>query len=153
VSSASQEPLSEALDGSPSQDPGAVSPTELSVVALISREMVRIYKDQFGRGPTKVKTNWAGQDTVVVTLEDTLTHAERSLLKLGYHDKLRDVRTTFQYASVEQFCEPVERLTKRKVRSFVSGLDTMTDGLSIELFVLHPAGYDGPSRSEVTEPI
>jgi len=51
----------------------------------------------------------------------------------------------FQYAEVELFCVPIERLTGRKVRAFVSGIDTVSD-LSCEMFVLHPVGYDGPSR-------
>jgi hypothetical protein len=33
-----------------------------SVRAEISRQMVRLYKDLFGRGPTKVRTEFAGPD-------------------------------------------------------------------------------------------
>ena len=117
----------------------------------ISNAMVGLYKSQFGRGPTKARTNWAGADTVVVTLEDTLTPAERNLVKMGQHQRLRDTRMFFQYASVREFCEPVERITGRKVRSFLSGIDTEVDGLSVEAFVLHPAGYDGPSRVDRAE--
>jgi hypothetical protein len=57
----------------------------------------------------------------------------------------------FQYATVREFCEPVERLTGRKVRAFLSGIDTEVDGLSTEIFVLHPQGYEGPSRIERAE--
>jgi len=117
-----------------------------AVVVAISREMVRVYKEQFGRGPTTVRTNWAGPDTVVSTLEDTLTPAERNMVRLGEHERLRETRVFFQYVNVAEFCDPVERITGRKVRSFVSGIDTEVDGLSVEVFVLHPSGYDGPSR-------
>jgi hypothetical protein len=34
------------------------------------------------------------------------------------------------------------------VRSFISGIDTEVEGLSTEMFILHPPGYDGPSRIE-----
>src|SRR3954465_12925712 len=121
-------------------------------LSAVSNEMVRIYREQFGRGPTKVRTNWAGQDALVVTLEDTLTPAERNLVKMGEHQRMRDVRMFFQYATVREFCEPVERLTGRKVRSFVSGIDTEVEGLSTEMFVLHPEGYTGPSRIDRAEP-
>jgi uncharacterized protein YbcI len=117
-----------------------------SMLSAISNEMVRIYKDQFGRGPTKTRSNWAGPDTLVVTLEDTLTPAERSLRNLGEHKHLRDLRLLFQYAQTDLFCEPVERLTGRKVRAFVSGIDTDAD-VAIELFVLHPEGYEGAARA------
>jgi len=117
-----------------------------SILSGISNEMVKIYKDQFGRGPTKTRTNWAGPDVVVVTLEDTFTPAERSLRRLGEHERLRELRMVFQYAEADVFCAPIERLTGRKVKAFLSGIDTVTD-VACELFVLHPAGYDGPSRS------
>ncbi len=116
-----------------------------SMLSAISNEMVRIYKDQFGRGPTKTRTNWAGPDAVVVTLEETFTPAEHRLRELGEHQRLRDLRTLFQYADVDAFCEPVERLTGRRVRAFLSGIDTHAD-VATEMFILHPDGYDGPSR-------
>ena len=119
-----------------------------SYLAAISREMVRLYKDQFGRGPTKVRTDWAGPDTLVCTLENTFTPAEHSLIKLDQHQRVRDIRTFFQYATVPEFCEPVERLTGRKVRSFLSAIDTEADGLAMETFILYPAGYEGPSRAD-----
>ena len=105
----------------------------------ISNEMVRIYKEQFGRGPTKVRTNYAGPDTLVCLLEHTFTPAERNLAAMGEHQRLRDIRMLFQYAEVSKFTEPVERITGRRVRSFISGIDTNTD-VACELFVLEPEG-------------
>ena len=119
-----------------------------SVLSAISNEMVAIYKDQFGRGPTKTRTNWAGPDVVVVTLENTFTAAERTLISLGEHGRLRELRMLFQYAEIARFCEPIELLTGRKVRAFISGIDTVAD-LATEMFVLHPEGYDGASRPAV----
>ncbi len=119
-----------------------------SYLADISRAMVRLYKDQFGRGPTKVRTEWAGPDALVCTLENTFTPAERNLIKLNEHRRVRDIRTFFQYATVPEFCEPVERLTGRKVRSFLSAIDTEADGLAMETFILYPAGHTGPSRAD-----
>jgi len=120
---------------------------DASPLLAITNEMVRLYKEQFGRGPTKARALWAGSDLLVVVLEDTLTPAEKNLRDLGEHQRLRDLRTFFQYASAPDFCEPVERITGRKVRAFISGIDTEAEGLSMEVFVLHPEGYDGPSRS------
>ena len=110
---------------------------QLSKLAEVSRAMVRLYKDQFGRGPTRARASWAGQDTLVVVLEDSLTPAEKNLRELGEHQRLRELRTFLQYASDKEFCEPIERITGQRVRSFVSGIDTDQD-ISIEAFVLHP---------------
>ena len=128
----------------PAEPPASTTPSTL--LKAISDEMVGLYKAQFGRGPQRARTEWAGPDTLVVILEDTLTPVEQSLVKMGQHERLRDTRIFFQYATLEQFCEPIERLTGRKVRSFISGIDTQVEGLSTELFVLHPAGSDAPSR-------
>ena len=121
-------------------------PNGESVSLAISNAMVRIYKDQFGRGPTKTRTHWCGPNLITVTLEDTLTPAEHNLVRMGEHQRLRDLRMYFQYASVSEFCGPIEEATGRKVRAFISGIDTEADGLSVETFVLHEEGYDGPSR-------
>ena len=122
-----------------------------SPLLAISNEMVRLYKEQFGRGPTKTRTMWAGSDVLIVVLEETLTPAERNLAQLGEHQRLRDLRTFFQYASTREFCEPVERISGRKVRAFISGIDTWAQGLATETFVLHPEGSDEPSRIDLAD--
>ena len=137
----------------PGSEPGSASnhgTNDHGILSAISNEMVRIYKDQFGRGPTKTRTQWAGPDILVVTLEQTFTPAERRLRELDEHERLRELRLLFQYAAVSVFCDPVEQLTGRKVRAFVSGIDTELD-LASEMFVLHPAGYEGPSRSTLAQ--
>jgi uncharacterized protein YbcI len=117
-----------------------------SVLAEISTEMVRLYKEQFGRGPTRARSYWAGKDTLVCMLEDTLTPAERNLIRAGEHERLRETRMYFQYASTSEFGEPVERLTGRRIKAFISGIDTEAEGLAAELFILHPEGSTEPSR-------
>jgi uncharacterized protein YbcI len=116
---------------------GNVEDRHSSVHAQISREMVRLYKEQFGRGPTKARTDFAGPDVLVCTLEDSLTPAERSLAELGEHQRLRDTRMFFQSATEDKFCDVVEKLLGRRVRGFVSGIDTAKD-ISAELFYLEP---------------
>jgi uncharacterized protein YbcI len=123
-----------------------------NVLMAISNEIVGLFKNQFGRGPTAARASWAGPDIITVVLEETLTPAERNLVRMGEHERLREMRSFFQYASVREFCEPVERLTGRTVRAFISGIDTEADGLAVEMFVLHPAGSDAPSRIARAEP-
>jgi uncharacterized protein YbcI len=108
---------------------------QFSKLAEVSREMVRLYKEQFGRGPTKARSDFAGPDLIVCTLEDTLTPAEKRMAEFGEHQRLRDTRLYFQHATEAQFCEIIERVLERKVRAFISGLDTHND-VAAELFYL-----------------
>lgn len=134
------------MQGTPSDLETAAPGTDLGAV---SREMVRLFKEQFGRGPTRARAHWAGPDTVVCVLEDTLTPAERKLVELGEHQAVREMRMALQHATVPEFCAPVEGITGRKVRAFTSALDTVADGLALEVWVLHPVGYEGEGRVEV----
>src|SRR3954447_8798906 len=109
-----------------------------SVRAEISREMVRLYKNQFGRGPTRARTEFAGPDIVISTLEDSFTPVERRMAEMGEDQRLRDTRTFFQHATEGEFCAVIERLLKRRVRAFVSGIDTTRD-VSAEVFYLETA--------------
>jgi uncharacterized protein YbcI len=97
--------------------------------------MVRLYKDLFGRGPQRARTDFAGPDTIVVTLEQSLTPAERSMAEMGEHQRLRDVRLFFQYAREDDLRGMIERNTGRRVRAFISGMDTVQD-VACEVFYL-----------------
>jgi uncharacterized protein YbcI len=103
----------------------------------LTNAMVRLYKELFGRGPTKARTNYAGPDTLVATLENSLTPAERNMLELDEHQRVREIRMFFQHASDAEFTGTVEEITGRKVWAFVSGMDTHKD-VATEVFYLEP---------------
>jgi uncharacterized protein YbcI len=109
---------------------------------------VRLHKDQFGRGRNRVRTYWCSDDVLSTVREETLPPAGRNLVDMSEDQRLRDTRMLFRYATVRQFCEPVERLTGRRVKAFVSGIDTAVDGLAIDTFGLHPEGRSALSRIE-----
>lgn len=108
-----------------------------SPLQAISNAMAQIYKAQFGRGPTKVKTHFAGPDTVVCLLEDTQTAAERRLVETGEEQRLRDARLFLQAANQDELRAAVQEATGRTVRAFVSGCDPAADA-SAEIFLLDP---------------
>jgi uncharacterized protein YbcI len=104
----------------------------------VTNAMVRIYKDLLGRGPTRARSAYAGPDTLIATLEDSLTPSERHLIAMGEHQKVRDTRHLLQQASEHTLVETVERTTGRRVRALVNGIDTRRD-VSTEVFYLEPA--------------
>jgi uncharacterized protein YbcI len=127
------------MDDGQVQQTGTDSGNHESVRAEISREMVRLYKEQFGRGPTKARTEFAGPDIVICTLEHSFTPAEQRLVEMEEHQRLRDTRMYFQHATERQFRGVIERITGRPVRAFVSGVDTSVD-VSSEVFHLGRVG-------------
>jgi uncharacterized protein YbcI len=103
----------------------------------LTNAMVRLYKELFGRGPTKARTAYAGPDTILATIQNSLTAAERNMIDLGEDQRVREIRMFFQHASEAEFTGTVEQITGRKVWGFVSGTDTSSD-VSSEVFYLEP---------------
>lgn len=132
-----EEGTEDEMDSHPVPESAETADHQSSIRAEISREMVRLYKEQFGRGPTKAKTEFAGPDVLVCTLEDSFTPAERRLAEMGEHQRLRDTRLYFQHATKDEFIGTIERLLNREVRAFNSSIDTHQD-VSVEVFHLEP---------------
>jgi uncharacterized protein YbcI len=109
-----------------------------SILRDISRAMVRLYMEQFGRGPESVSTHYSTPDTIISILGNSLTPVERTMRDIGEEQRLRDIRLMFQHASEPRFREAVEQITGRRVIGFMSGIDVQHD-LSCEVFTLEPA--------------
>ncbi len=120
----------------------ATTVADKSPMLEISNAMVRLYKEAFGRGPTKARAQFAGQDILVVILESSLTVAERNLVAMGEHQRLREARLFFQYALEDQFRAIVEQALGRRTLAFVSGIDTARD-VAVEIFTLEPVADGG----------
>jgi uncharacterized protein YbcI len=102
--------------------------------ATISREIVRLQAEYYGKGPTKART-YIYDDLVVVVLEETFTRAEKTLAQRGEGDAIQHIRRRFQQQMAEDFVGVVEQATGRKVRAFLSDTDISED-ISVETFLL-----------------
>ena len=113
-----------------------------AVRSAISQAIVRIHAEHYGKGATQAKT-YVWDNLVVTVLRDVLTVAERTLVDVDRADTVRDVRTTFQFCLERKFRDAIERLTGRRVHSFMSQVDPVR-GLGVEVFVLEPDEDGGP---------
>jgi uncharacterized protein YbcI len=120
----------------------ATATADRSPLLEISNAMVALFKEAFGRGPTKARAQFAGQDTLLVILESSLTVAERNLVAIGEHRRLREARLFVSDALEDQIRGIVEQALGRKTLAYVSGIDTARD-VTIKLFTLEPAGEEG----------
>jgi uncharacterized protein YbcI len=123
-------------------DPASVATSPL---LEISNATVRLYKKTFGRGPTHARARFAGPDTLVVLLQDTLTVSERRLAALGEHDRLREHRQLLRGALDEEMRALVERIFSRGTVALINGIDTHRD-VAAEVFLLAPPAQLEPSR-------
>jgi uncharacterized protein YbcI len=124
-------------DQSHASGPDVEDPRSDSTLREISKAMVRLYKEQFGRGPETVWTRYSGPDAILTVLGNSLTPVERTMLQMGEEQRLRDIRTMFQHATEPKFRAAVEEITGRRVIGFMSGIDVRND-LSSEVFTLEP---------------
>ncbi len=115
-----------------------------STLLAVSNAMVKLHKEQFGRGPTHARSHFAGPDALLCVLEQVLLPAELKLIELGDDNRVRDARVAFQVATAEEFIAEVEAIVQRKVRAFGSAIDTQQN-VVFENFAFEPrqAGQDG----------
>jgi uncharacterized protein YbcI len=102
--------------------------------AMISKEIVRLQAEYYGKGPTKAKT-YIDDDLVVVVLEESFTRAEKTLAARGDREAIQHIRRRFQQQRADSFTSVVEQATGRKVRVFLSETDIDQD-VSVETFLL-----------------
>ena len=105
--------------------------------AGISRAVVRLFSEHTGRGPTKARTTIDGE-LIVVLLHDSMTHAEKTLVRAGRPAEVLQMRRTFQETMRPSLIEAVEGLTDRTVVSFMSANDVDPDAAA-EIFVMDRA--------------
>lgn len=103
--------------------------------AAISNAIVGLLSEYAGRGPTKARTVHSGR-FVLCVLEDTMTKAERSLMKGGHEETVLQARHALQHTMQKDLTAAVEALTHRRVAAFMSGNQIEPD-LAAEVFVLH----------------
>jgi uncharacterized protein YbcI len=104
-------------------------------LAAVTNGIVKLFRDYYGRGPTKAKSYILDDRIVVCVLEDTMTKVEQTLVQNGEGAKVRDVRLTFQEAMAHEFEGVVSSAMGRKVIAYHSQL-TLEPDIGFEFFVL-----------------
>jgi uncharacterized protein YbcI len=109
-------------------------------LAEVSKVVVGILSECYGRGPTKAKS-YAVDNYVLTVLEDFLTEAESTLLGRGRSDLVREMRVAFQEAIADRFRREVGAAIHREVVAHHSQV-TFDPTIAFEIFVLAPPTED-----------
>lgn len=109
-----------------------------SVAAAVSRALVHMHKEFYGKGPVRAKTFFIN-DTVICMLAGGFTTVEQTLISDGKAEEVEQIRRSFQRTMKHKFRSAIEELTGREVIAYMSQVHTSPD-LAVELFVLEPKG-------------
>ena len=120
------------------------------LLSAISKRVVAILRDHYGRGPMKAKT-YALDDIIVVVMRGSgFTPLEKTIVDSGQPQRVVDMRHDFQNIMTQRFTDTIEELTGRRVTAFLSQAHVDPD-ITIEMFFV-----DGPLKGfgavEVVEP-
>jgi len=116
---------------------GAPDSTEAGFLADVTRGLVRLHRDYYGKGPTNARS-YMVNDTLISFLKGGFTTVEQTLIAEGRADAVHDMRRSFQAAMEGRFRGIVEKATRRRVIAYMSEIHTDPD-MAVELFVLEPA--------------
>lgn len=111
-----------------------------SPLARISSEVVKTFKEYFGKGPTSAKS-YMVDDLLFVAMRDGLTEVETFLLEQDEADVVRQYRQTFGNHMDKILSDKIEALTARKVVASNSQVLFSPD-MSVEIFVFADSGSE-----------
>lgn len=116
-------------------------PSQQTPGAEISNEIAVIYKDRYGRGPTRVTTHVL-PDAVVCLLREVNTPAQTALVELGKVDIAQAVHGELQLGMADRMQAVVERITGRTVNAYVPGFSAAANATT-DVFFLDPESDTG----------
>jgi uncharacterized protein YbcI len=129
---------------------GAPDSTEAGFLAHVTRDLVRLHREYYGKGPTNARS-YMLNDTLISFLKGGFTTVEQTLIAEGRTDAVHDMRRSFQAAMETRFREIVENATGRKVIAYMSEIHTDPD-MAVELFVLEPTTREFVGEHEAAFP-
>jgi uncharacterized protein YbcI len=103
-------------------------------LASISRELVRLQAQYYGKGATQAKS-YVCDDWVFAVLKDGLTTSEQTLLAHDEHELVRTTRLRFQDRMADAFTDVVRKATGRNVLTYHSQV-LFEPHYSVEIFLL-----------------
>lgn len=105
------------------------------LLEAISAEVLLLYGDQYHRAPRRARTYLNDNVLICVLEEDLFNPAEMDAVSRGRDEQVLTGRVAFQREHQAGFVEVVERLTGRRVATFLSANQTRP-GVAAEVFIL-----------------
>jgi uncharacterized protein YbcI len=107
------------------------------LLAAVTDAMVTFHKRYHHRKPVTAKTLLLGDELLVCVLGGVYTDVEKTMIELQRAPIVQETRSAFQNAMEYKFVAAIERLSGRKVLTFMSDHHVGPD-IEIEVFLLTP---------------
>lgn len=107
------------------------------LLTAVTDAMVALHQRYHHRKPVSAKTMLLEEDLLACVLGGVYSDVEKTMIELQRAPIVQGTRSAFQMAMQHRFVEEVERLSGRRVETFISDSHVGPD-LEIELFFLAP---------------
>lgn len=108
-----------------------------ALLVAVNDAMIALHQRYYHRAPGSARTQLLGDELLACVMGGVYTDVEKTLIELERNLVVQDTRNAFQHAMRDKFIAAVERLSGRRVQTFISDSHIGPD-LQIELFVLEP---------------
>ncbi len=113
---------------------GKETPKGGQALVELSNAMVALHREYFGRGPGAAKS-FVNDEMAICVLSDIYTAVERTLIRAGQAEHVRNTRRLHQEALEDEYKTSVEEIMGRPVAAFLSVVHVDPD-VAIEVFLL-----------------
>jgi len=120
-----------------------------AMLEAVTAAMVALHERYHGRMPLSAKTQLIGDELLACVMGGVYSDVEKTMIEVQRRGIVRETRSTFQHVMQDRFIAEVERLTGRRVTSFMSDSHVGPD-IEIELFILAPV--EGEPASVAVDP-
>jgi uncharacterized protein YbcI len=107
------------------------------LLAAVTKAMIAFHERYYHRTPVSAKTLLLGGELLVCVLGGVYNDVEKTMIELQRAPIVHETRSAFQNALQHRFVAAIERLSGRKVLTFMSDHHVGPD-IEIELFMLTP---------------
>jgi uncharacterized protein YbcI len=107
-----------------------------TLLAAVTETMVAFHERYHHRKPVTAKTLLLDGELLVCVLSGVYTDVEKTMIELQRLPIVHETRSAFQNAMQHRFISAIERLSGRKVLTFMSDHHVGPD-IEVELFILN----------------
>ena len=111
------------------------------LLSAVTESMIALHERYHHRVPVTAKSMMMSDELLACIMGGVYTDIEKTMIELQRQTVVQETRSAFQDAMQDRFIDEVERLSGRRVMTFMSNSHVGPD-LEIELFILASATAD-----------